>query len=186
MQKAKMQTEDGTQENIAKIKRLFPHCVTEAKDAAGRLTYKIDKELLLQELSAELIEEGEERYCLNWPGKKESLLTANQPVDKTLRPINAFSEPNRTEPNRTEPNRTEPNRTEPQTSSDTFTEQKGEAESISSDSFTEQKGEAESASSDSRLTLLGAKAERRSGVQLIYSGIKMKRSRIISATVRAA
>jgi len=68
MQKAKMQTEDGVQGNIAKIKRLFPHCVTEARGADGKLAHKVDFELLKQELSGELIEEGEERYCLNWPG----------------------------------------------------------------------------------------------------------------------
>jgi len=92
MQKAKMRTGDRVQENIAYIAARFPHCVTEARGADGELVYKVDYDLLRQELSGELIEEGEERYCLNWPGKKESLLTANGWLDKTLRPIDAFSQ----------------------------------------------------------------------------------------------
>jgi len=87
MQKMKMHTRDLTQESIAKIRALFPHCVTEATDTRGKIELKIDFDLLKQELSGEIIEGMQERYQLNWPGKHEALLAANMPIDKTLRPV---------------------------------------------------------------------------------------------------
>jgi len=87
MQKMKMHTRDLTQESIAKIRALFPHCVTEATDTHGKITLKIDFDLLKQELSGEIIEGTQERYQLNWPGKREALLAASMPTTKTLRPV---------------------------------------------------------------------------------------------------
>jgi len=85
--KLKMHSPDLTQENIAKIRELFPNCVTEALDEkTGRLTLKVDFDLLRQELSDELVEGPVERYRLDWPGKRASLLAANAPIAKTLRP----------------------------------------------------------------------------------------------------
>ena len=73
-------------ENIAKIATLFPNCVTEAKDENGEITKKIDFDMLKQELSHSLVEGREERYQFTWPDKKQAILTANAPINKTLRP----------------------------------------------------------------------------------------------------
>ena len=86
MNKLKMQTQNFTDENIEKLANLFPNCVTESKDNSGKLKKTIDFDLLKQELSENIIDGPRERYQLNWPGKKESLVNANTPIDKTLRP----------------------------------------------------------------------------------------------------
>jgi adenine-specific DNA-methyltransferase len=76
-EKLKLHTPNITDENVTKIAALFPHCVSEGK---------IDFELLKQELSHSIIDGTQERYQLNWVGKREALLTANAPIAKTLRP----------------------------------------------------------------------------------------------------
>ena len=89
MQKLKLHSPDLTQTNIDKlaaISELFPNCVTEALDAKGVLSKSVDFDQLRQELSATIVEGPQERYQLNWPGKREALLTANAPIAKTLRP----------------------------------------------------------------------------------------------------
>jgi adenine-specific DNA-methyltransferase len=88
MDKLKMHSPDLSQENIAKIRDLFPGCVTEARDeVTGQLRLAVDFEQLRQELSENVVEGPHERYHLNWPGKKDALLAANAPIGKTLRPI---------------------------------------------------------------------------------------------------
>lgn len=86
MERLKMHSPDLTQENIARIRELFPNCVTEAKDDEGRLKLAVDFDQLRQELSDSIVEGPQERYHLSWPGKREALLTANAPIAKTLRP----------------------------------------------------------------------------------------------------
>ncbi|MGV0033661.1 MAG: site-specific DNA-methyltransferase [Candidatus Azotimanducaceae bacterium WSBS_2022_MAG_OTU7] len=86
MDKLKMHSPNITDENIAKLAELFPSCITESKDADGHLTRAIDFDQLKQELSNNIVEGPQERYQLNWPGKREALLTANAPIAKTLRP----------------------------------------------------------------------------------------------------
>lgn len=86
MEKLKMHTLDLTQDNIARIRELFPNCVTEARDESGKLKLAVDFDQLRQELSDSIVEGPQERYHLNWPGKREALLTANAPIAKTLRP----------------------------------------------------------------------------------------------------
>lgn len=86
MDKLKMHSPDLTAANIAKLAELFPNCVTEARDAKGELKQAIDFDLLRQELASSIVEGPQERYQLNWPGKREALLTANAPIAKTLRP----------------------------------------------------------------------------------------------------
>ena len=84
-----MHSPDFTAQNIAKLAELFPNCVTESKDDKGNLRNSIDFDLLKQELSADIVEGPEERYRLDWPGKREALITANanNPITKkTLRP----------------------------------------------------------------------------------------------------
>lgn len=86
MKKLKMHSPDLTETNIARIRELFPSCVTEAQSEDGNVKLAVDFDQLRQELSGTLIEGGQERYHLNWPGKREALLTANAPIAKTLRP----------------------------------------------------------------------------------------------------
>jgi adenine-specific DNA-methyltransferase len=87
MEKLKMHSPDLSQENIAKIRDLFPGCVTEARDkATGQLRLAVDFDQLRQELSVHIVEGSQERYRLDWPGKREALITANSPISKTLRP----------------------------------------------------------------------------------------------------
>ncbi|WP_313596462.1 site-specific DNA-methyltransferase [Psychrobacter sanguinis] len=73
-------------DNTLKIAEIFPHCVTEARDDNGNLRYVVDFDLLRQELSQSLVEGGQERYRLDWPGKRQAILEANTPIAKTLRP----------------------------------------------------------------------------------------------------
>ncbi|MCC3344505.1 site-specific DNA-methyltransferase [Psychrobacter sanguinis] len=74
-------------DNTLKIAEIFPHCVTEARDDNGNLRYVVDFDLLRQELSQSLVEGGQERYRLDWPGKRQAILEANTPIAKTLRPV---------------------------------------------------------------------------------------------------
>ncbi|HGH5984927.1 TPA: hypothetical protein ACJI8L_003286, partial [Legionella pneumophila] len=80
MNSLKMHSKDISEENIEKIAALFPNCLTEATDKQGRLRKKIDFDLLRQELSREIVEGQQERYQLNWPGKRQALLNANSPI----------------------------------------------------------------------------------------------------------
>lgn len=86
MDKLKMHSPNLTQENMARIRELFPNCVTEAKSDDGMVKLAVDFDLLRQELSESIVEGPQERYRLDWPGKREALLTANAPIAKTLRP----------------------------------------------------------------------------------------------------
>lgn len=86
MEKLKMHTPDLTQDNIVRIRELFPHCVTEAQDDQGNLKLAIDFDQLRQELSNQIVEGPQERYRLDWPGKREALLTANAAIAKTYGP----------------------------------------------------------------------------------------------------
>ncbi|CAH5970880.1 hypothetical protein AI3057V1_0636 [Citrobacter freundii] len=86
MEKLKMHSPNLTQDNIARIRDLFPGCVTEAKGEGGSVKLAVDFDQLRQELDDSIVEGPLERYHLNWPGKREALLTANTPIAKTLRP----------------------------------------------------------------------------------------------------
>jgi len=87
MDKLKMETPDLIQGNIAKIAKIFPNVITESQDDEGNIVKAVDYELLKQELSDVVVDGSEERYRLDWPGKKASILKANTPINnKTLRP----------------------------------------------------------------------------------------------------
>ena len=73
-------------DNVQKIMALFPNCITESEDEHGNLKKAVDFDLLRQELSQSLVEGGQERYRLDWPGKRQAILEANSPIAKTLRP----------------------------------------------------------------------------------------------------
>ncbi len=86
MDKMKMHSTNLAQENILHIRELFPDCVTEAKCDDGNLRFVVDFDKLRQELSESIIEGAQERYHLDWPGKRKALFVANTPIAKTLRP----------------------------------------------------------------------------------------------------
>jgi adenine-specific DNA-methyltransferase len=75
-----------TEENIDKIAKLFPTVITETLSADGNPQRTIDFDLLRQELSDHIVEGPQERYRLDWPGKRAAAFTANAPIAKTLRP----------------------------------------------------------------------------------------------------
>lgn len=85
MDKLKMHSKDKVSENIARMAELFPNAITETiKD--GELVHAIDFDILRQELSNVLVEGPTERYQFTWPEKRKSILMANAPIAKTLRP----------------------------------------------------------------------------------------------------
>ena len=76
--KLSMKSKDIISDNIDKISELFPNCISEGK---------INFEMLKQELSKDIIEDGKEKYQLTWVGKRESIVNANTPTENTLRPV---------------------------------------------------------------------------------------------------
>jgi adenine-specific DNA-methyltransferase len=86
MEKLKMHSPDLTQESIAKLRELFPGCVTQTVCEGGGTRLGVDFDQLRQELSADVVEGPQERFRLDWPGKREALVLANAPAAKTLRP----------------------------------------------------------------------------------------------------
>lgn len=87
MDKLRMTTADGVQDNVEKIALLFPDCVTETRDNnTGRLVHKVDFDKLRQELSGSIVSDREERYQFTWPDKSKAILLANAPVNAALRP----------------------------------------------------------------------------------------------------
>ncbi len=84
--KLKMHTPNKADENFKKLAALFPNAVTETIDEFGEVVRAIDKDILMQEISTTVVEGKEERYQFTWPDKKKSILLANAPINKTLRP----------------------------------------------------------------------------------------------------
>lgn len=77
-----MQSPDMVNQNIQKLAELFPNCVTEGPDGLS-----VDFDQLRQEFSHQVVEGSKERYRLEWPGKKEAIVTTNILTRKTLRPV---------------------------------------------------------------------------------------------------
>ncbi|GMM62432.1 site-specific DNA-methyltransferase [Novosphingobium pituita] len=87
MDKLKMHSPDLSQENIAKLRDLFPGCVTETRnETTGHVRLQVDFDQLRQELSDHVVDGPQERYRLEWPGKREALALVNAPIARTLRP----------------------------------------------------------------------------------------------------
>ncbi|WP_208854740.1 site-specific DNA-methyltransferase [Holdemania massiliensis] len=86
MDKLKMHTPNRADENFRKLAEMFPNAVTETIDENGEVVRAIDKDVLMQEISCKVVEGQEERYQFTWPDKKKSMLLANAPLAKTLRP----------------------------------------------------------------------------------------------------
>ena len=82
-----MTSPDLTDANIDKLAELFPTVVTESVDADGNVKMAVDFDLLRQELSDHVVEGPQERYRLDWPGKRAAAFAANAPIAKTLRPV---------------------------------------------------------------------------------------------------
>lgn len=81
-----MQTANKADENFKALAAMFPNAVTETIDENGEVVRAIDKDVLMQEISCKVVEGKEERYQFTWPDKKKSVLLANAPISKTLRP----------------------------------------------------------------------------------------------------
>ena len=86
MDKLKMHTPNKADENYMKLAAMFPNAVTETIDENGEVVRAIDKDVLMQEISCKVVEGKDERYQFTWPDKKKSVLLANAPINKTLRP----------------------------------------------------------------------------------------------------
>lgn len=86
MDKLKMQTNNIAEGNFKKLSEMFPNAVTETIDADGKVVRAIDKDVLMQEISCEVVEGREERYQFTWPDKKKAILLANSPINSALRP----------------------------------------------------------------------------------------------------
>lgn len=86
MEHLNMQSIDKVAANVAKIRELFPNCVTERINNEGKLEHAIDFDMLRQELSDYVVDGLQERYQFTWPDKRKAILAANAPINKTLRP----------------------------------------------------------------------------------------------------
>lgn len=86
MEHLNMQSMDKVAANVAKIRELFPNCVTERINNEGKLEHAIDFDMLRQELSDYVVDGLQERYQFTWPDKRKAILAANAPINKTLRP----------------------------------------------------------------------------------------------------
>lgn len=86
MDKMKMRTVNKANENFKKLAAMFPNAVTETMDENGEVVRAIDKDVLMQEISCKVVDGNEERYQFTWPDKKKSVILANAPINKTLRP----------------------------------------------------------------------------------------------------
>lgn len=87
MEKRALHSPDLTARNVERLAELFPQVITESRDAEGNVTVAVDFDLLRQELSDHVVEGPQERYQLDWPGKRAAAFAANAPIAKTLRPV---------------------------------------------------------------------------------------------------
>lgn len=85
MDKLRMHTPDLAEENYKKLAALFPDAVTETKDENGNTVRAVDKDVLMQEINAKVVDDGQERYQFTWPDKRKAVALANAPIAKTLR-----------------------------------------------------------------------------------------------------
>lgn len=81
MNKLDMKSKEIIPDNISLIKSILPNVIINEDGAE-----KIDFDLLKQELSNDILDTGKEKYQLNWPGKKDAIISSNTPINKTLRP----------------------------------------------------------------------------------------------------
>lgn len=91
MDKLKMHTPNRADDNFKKLAALFPNAVTETINENGEVVRAIDKDVLMEEISCTVVDGKDERYQFTWPDKHKSILLANAPISKTLRPCRAES-----------------------------------------------------------------------------------------------
>ena len=94
MEKMRMTSPDTAAMNrarLAALADLFPGCITETRDASGRLKQAVNMETL-QSLLTGLAAEGPEAYTFTWVGKRAAMAEAARPIRKTLRPLTPPSE----------------------------------------------------------------------------------------------
>jgi adenine-specific DNA-methyltransferase len=87
MDKRTLHSPDLMARNAGRIAELFPQVITESRDTEGNVTLAVNFDLLRQELSDHVVEGPQERYQLDWPGKRAAAFAANAPIAKTLRPM---------------------------------------------------------------------------------------------------
>ena len=87
MEKRALHSPDLTARKVERIAELFPQVITESRDSEGNVTLAVDFDLLRQELSDHVVDGPQERYQLDWPGKRAAAFAANAPIAKTLRPV---------------------------------------------------------------------------------------------------
>lgn len=85
-EKLTMKTTNMADENFRKLQELFPEAVTEIEEN-GKIVRAIDKDKLQQLISTSVVDGSKERYQFTWPGKRDAILLANTPTNKTLRPV---------------------------------------------------------------------------------------------------
>ena len=85
MDKMRMESMDMVSNNVARLGEIFPNCITEGVDRNGNRRLSVNLDVLRQMLSEDILE-GEETYEFTWVGKKASIVEANRPIRKTLRP----------------------------------------------------------------------------------------------------
>lgn len=86
MDRLRMQTKNIADENYEKLAKLFPNAVTETIDENGQVVRAIDKDVLMQEINTTVVDDKDQRYQFTWPDKNKSIIMANSPINKTLRP----------------------------------------------------------------------------------------------------
>lgn len=86
-QHLELQSADGTQLNLDALYQIAPACFTEAMDKDGKVSRKVNFDVLRQLLGDATAESGEELYQFTWPGKAEARREAARPIRKTLRPV---------------------------------------------------------------------------------------------------
>ena len=91
MEHLPLHSPDRSARNVEQIAELFPSVITESMDVEGNVIRAIDFDLLRQELSDHVVDGPQERYQLDWPGKRAAVFAANAPIAKTLRPVRADS-----------------------------------------------------------------------------------------------
>jgi adenine-specific DNA-methyltransferase len=93
MEKLKMHTPDLAEENYKKLAALFPDAVTETTDENGNVVRAIDKDVLMQEINAQVVDDGQERISSHGRIRKSQLCWQMQPIAKTLRPLEKMKSP---------------------------------------------------------------------------------------------
>ena len=91
MERLDMMTDNIADKNFEILSKLFPNAITETVDENGEVVRAIDADRLRQEISCKVVEGREERYQFTWPDKKKAILTANAPINKTLKPCKTES-----------------------------------------------------------------------------------------------